>query len=584
MSAVYVETLVSEVTFFEDSFYDQQAIDIEVGDQLSGTVGIEYLAGPEGTDVLDTASINVIAGNTYTFTVAGDAQSNPVSLNFNVDGISASAPNAIGTFELTVTYTASTSGPVVLAFGTDGSATAGVNYTVTLAEVIIPGPTEGDDNLIGNMTSDRIDLLGGNDTYVALGGSDVVTGGLGDDNIDGVCGNDRITGNEGNDTLLGGNGRDIMSGGADNDLMDGGNQEDVLNGDGGNDTLIGEKGDDTIDGGDNDDFITGGKDDDLMTGGAGADTFVFSNGDGQDIITDFTQGEDKIDLTLLNVWDISQLGIQGSADGVRISTGDGNYIELVDLAEGMLTNDDFILDAAPVIEVTEGGDTFTGTEASETYLTAGGSDRVYGLGGDDTIDGGTGQDTIDGGEGNDLLIGGSGKDQIKGGEGNDVVLGGSDNDKLEGGNGHDDINGGNANDRIYGDSGNDTLVGENGNDKIWGGDDDDKLLGGAGKDVLNGGNGADKLIGGWGDDELTGGQGADIFIFTDDRTRADTITDFEIGIDMIQISSYGITDISELAFSQLGDDAVITLSARDSITIENTLIGELTNADFELIF
>lgn len=583
MPNVFNETLVSEVDSFDDFYNDRNPIDMQVGDQLSGTVGVEYTSGPDGTDVLDTAAINVIAGNTYTFTVTGDALSNPVSLYFEIDGISAAVPDATGAFELTLTYTATMTQEVSLAFGTDGSATSGVSYTVALEDVTYPVPTQGDDNLIGTMTAGTIDLLGGNDTYVALGGSDVVFGGAGNDNIDGVCGNDTITGDDGNDTLMGGNGRDVMSGGADDDLLDGGNQQDILNGNTGNDTLIGEKGDDTIDGGADDDHINGGKDNDSLTGGEGADTFFFRSGDGQDTITDFTRGQDKIDLTMLKVWDISQLTIQEAGSAVRINTGDGNFIELSGLPEGVLTNDDFILSAAPVITVTEGSDTITGTEDDDTYLASGGSDRIFGLGGHDTIDGGTGQDTIDGGEGNDSLIGGSGQDQIKGGDGNDVILGGSDNDKLEGGSGNDYIDGGNANDRIYGGTGNDELIGENGNDKIWGGDGADTLSGGAGKDILNGDKGADIMIGGWGDDVLTGGLGADVFVFADNRTRADTIKDFEDGIDIIQISSYGFTDVTDLAISQLGNHAVITLSIRDSITIENTLIENLTNADFDLL-
>ena len=36
-----------------------------------------------------------------------------------------------------------------------------------------------------------------------------------------------------------------------------------------------------------------------MWGGAGADTFVYAPGDGNDKIEDFTDGEDLIDLTAI---------------------------------------------------------------------------------------------------------------------------------------------------------------------------------------------------------------------------------------------------------------------------------------------
>ncbi len=580
MSTVYHENLSTTGTSFEDDFNNNAPIGIAVGDQLSGTVGVEYASGAGGTDLFDTATVNVYAGNTYTFTVAGDTMSDPAALNFQVDGVTTSVSDASGAFEMTVTCTASTTGSVFIGFGTESGISAGLNYTITLDSIVYPQPTEGDDLISGTMTANTINLLGGNDTYEAHGGSDRVSGGDGNDHISGNCGNDRINGDAGNDTLIGGNGRDIIFGGTGNDLLDGGNQEDVLNGDAGNDTLIGDKGEDTIDGGADDDFIDGGKDNDLLTGGDGADTFFFRSGDGRDIITDFSLGIDKIDLTMLRIWDISQLVITETGSGVRINTGDFNYIEITGLSAGMLSNADFILADAPVITTTEGGDSITGTDGDDTYYAAGGSDRVSGGAGNDTIDGGTGQDTIYGGDGNDSLMGGSGKDQIKGGDGDDVILGGSDNDKLEGGNGNDYIDGGNANDRLYGNSGNDTLIGENGNDKLYGGDDDDRLLGGAGKDTLNGGNGDDEIIGGWGDDMLTGGQGADTFVFDDDRTRADTITDFEDGTDFIRITGYAFGDVSDMTITQLGSDAVITLSDRDSITIQNMAIDDLTNADF----
>ncbi len=46
---------------------------------------------------------------------------------------------------------------------------------------------------------------------------------------------------------------------------------------------------------------------DTLTGGAGADTFVFDGSFGDDTITDFTDGEDAIDLTAIT-------GITGFGD------------------------------------------------------------------------------------------------------------------------------------------------------------------------------------------------------------------------------------------------------------------------------
>lgn len=576
-------TTYTESIGFDGTFNGGLPVDVELGDTFGGKLNYTMPDGAGGylEDTTDTIQINVVEGVTYTFKFSAEVYGIDSSIYISADGVSTpvTSTGADG-FTGEVTFTATFTGPTSLSIT---STSAEAAYDISLVDVVLPLPTEGDDNLTGNMTSDRVDLLGGDDIYSALGGSDIVTGGTGNDFIDGVCGNDRLFGDEGNDTLLGGNGRDIIFGGADDDLLDGQNQEDSLNGEAGNDKLLGDKGNDTLDGGTGKDTLNGGTDNDLLTGGADADTFLFRRGDGQDIITDFTQGSDLIDLTMLRVWDISQLSIQEAGTGVRINTGDGNYIELTGLTEGALTNADFILDSAPVITVSEGSDTITGTSGDDVFFAAGGSDRIMGGAGADTLDGGTGKDTLHGGDDNDLITGGSGADHLRGDGGNDTIYGEADNDKLEGNDGDDYLDGGNANDRLYGGSGQDTLIGENGNDQLWGGDGADTLNGGAGKDKLLGDDGADVLIGGWGDDTLTGGADADIFVFDDDRTRADVITDFEDGIDTVRIAGYGYTDVSDLAMAQLGADVVITLSLRDSITIENTILSALDNSDFDLL-
>ena len=54
-----------------------------------------------------------------------------------------------------------------------------------------------------------------------------------------------------------------------------------------------------VGGGEGDDWLSGGIGTDTLTGGAGADTFVYFAGHGSDTITDFADGEDKIDLSAL---------------------------------------------------------------------------------------------------------------------------------------------------------------------------------------------------------------------------------------------------------------------------------------------
>ena len=104
----------------------------------------------------------------------------------------------------------------------------------------------------------------------------------------------------------------------------------------------------------------------------------------------------------------------------------------------------------------------------------------------------------------------------------------SGNDILYLGAGDDVINGLGGDDTLFGGAGADTLEGGIGQDTIEGGVDADNL---------SGGDGADTLIGGQGADSLIGGAGADSFKLTaDDLGTTDTVTDFENGTDLLDVS------------------------------------------------
>ena len=72
-----------------------------------------------------------------------------------------------------------------------------------------------------------------------------------------------------------------------NDALFGGTGDDNLQGDGGDDTIYGGQGVDTLEGGTGNDFLRG---------GTHADTFVFSDGDGADVIDDFSTIQDILML------------------------------------------------------------------------------------------------------------------------------------------------------------------------------------------------------------------------------------------------------------------------------------------------
>lgn len=90
-----------------------------------------------------------------------------------------------------------------------------------------------------------------------------------------------------------------------NDTLLGSEGSDVLLGLGGNDTLQGLGGNDRLEGGDGNDTLIGGKGNDILIGGAGNDTFVWNaddrGGNYHDIVKDFGNGADKLDLSQLLV-------------------------------------------------------------------------------------------------------------------------------------------------------------------------------------------------------------------------------------------------------------------------------------------
>ena len=134
----------------------------------------------------------------------------------------------------------------------------------------------------------------GADTLVADGRADFIFGGEGDDTLDAGGGEDWILGGEGDDTL---------------------------DGNTGNDRLMGGEGRDTLRGGEGDDWLSGGTGTDTLTGGAGADTFAYFAGHGSDTITDFTDGEDLIDLSALE-------SISGFEDLTMVQLGSFVTIDL----------------------------------------------------------------------------------------------------------------------------------------------------------------------------------------------------------------------------------------------------------------
>jgi trimeric autotransporter adhesin len=175
--------------------------------------------------------------------------------------------------------------------------------------------------------------------------------------------------------------------------------------------------------------ISGGQGSDTLTGGVGSTTYLYSSGDGVDIINDpSTQNPDgtgaKNVLSFDNV-DSSQLVLSLASDGsagyLRINGSPTDLIILNsfdhnNVIGGARTIDEFQFADGSVKTwaeiVSANGFTINGVSsvASYSFVGTNGVDRFVGGSADETVSTGAGNDRLDGGAGNDTLDGGAGSD------------------------------------------------------------------------------------------------------------------------------------------------------------------------------
>ncbi len=392
----------------------------------------------------------------------------------------------------------------------------------------------GKDTLLGNGGNDTIYGLNGDDSLDGGLGKDVLFGGVGNDNLKGGGGNDLFVYTDGNDTILdytanvdrislaGGNSAAYLShitgvrvNGSDVTLVFSNNNSKTLtlkkavgkkvsinedtavfgrdgtksiiihstfggkfNGIDYKDvdasactravSILGGALDSSIKGGAGSDTINGGAGSDTLTGGKSSDLFVFSAGN--DTITDYTSGTDRISLgsavksTAVNGSDAVLTTAKGS---LTVKNGKGKSLSMINSAGKSFTT---------II----GGSTLNVTNSTPSPVTIDSAVKVV----DASlrtkaiqITGNTLANTLQGGRGADTLYGGAGSDSILGNAGNDKLFGEAGSDTLVGGAGSDTLTGGKGNDSLWGDAGKDTFLYAlgDGRDVIFGFENNDLL-------------------------------------------------------------------------------------------------------------
>ncbi|SFC39436.1 calcium-binding protein [Tropicimonas isoalkanivorans] len=327
---------------------------------------------------------------------------------------------------------------------------------------------------------------------------------------------------------------DSPTGTMEDDILTGTKGDDTIRALAGNDLVSGLRGDDLLNGGAGNDILDGGAGNDRLQGGGGDDVLIGRSGN--DVLTGGA-GADTFRFT-------------NSSEGADTITDFTQGKDVIDLLQAGVTG----LDAMDIDTQTSPGDTvltFGTTQITLEGISGGLKDADFVF-----LASGTGSD--------DVLYGNRHGNTLAGHAGNDQIFGRRGADHLDGG------------------AGRDRLVGGKGNDVLLGGKDKDVLLGGQGDDVLKGGGGRDVLVGANGSDILTGGFGADVFKMKG-HVGDDVITDFEVGIDTLNLQRMGVVDFDvDVTQSDVKGDRLLSWGDDDhahQILLEGLAGVEITTDD-----
>ena len=261
--------------------------------------------------------------------------------------------------------------------------------------------------------------------------------------IYGLAGDDVITGSAIAETIYGGSGADVIDGGSGSDVLRGGAGADKLGGSssefyGGGNTY------------------EGGPGSDKLYGTYSGDTYLFTVGDGHDVLTENSGTNSSVDrlvfgaevqptdILVRRVESNLVLAHRNGEDSVTIlnwytsKNGYAYQIERVLFADGTDWAASTLTEQGLTVLGTELADNLIGHNVfDDVLLGQAGNDILTGNGGADILEGGDGDDVLDGGSGSDILRGGAGSDKL--GSGSAEFYGGSNT--YEGGSGADNLYG-----------------------------------------------------------------------------------------------------------------------------------------------
>ncbi len=455
--------------------------------------GAQVSAGDAGGDIL--SGIENLLGSAKADVLTGDAGDNVIEGGLGNDILNGGDQGACGD---TLSYRNATAAIKVSLATTSAQITGAGTDTIIGFENIIGSKFA--DRIEGNSVANRLDgglsidtLSYASDTVgvnVRLDGS-IASGGNAEG--DQILGFENLMGGAGDDTLGGSSGANIIEGGAGNDTISGFGGRDVLNGGLGIDIV------------DFQTFATVGLKVSLVTTAAQS---LGSNG-------------------IVTLSGFEQISGSNFAD---ILTGDR-------FANALFGNDgDDILEGGAGADVLVGG---SNTSAGDTAVY---STSLIGVTVNLSLDGAA--QASSGDAAGDVLSGienlvGSGKaDTLTGDDGDNLIEGGLGNDVLDGGAGTDSASYARATSGVKV-----NLSLSTAQNTVGGGTDTltgfENLHGSKLADTLAGNDGDNVLTGGMGLDILTGGLGSDTFVYLNLAEKGDRITDFQSGVDILQLHASG---------------------------------------------